>query len=169
MAQWHRFGVAVGIAALVGCGSPTPDAGVSHPASAVPAAQEPSRQAPTQASFPGPSTQQAPKLGASITDNPRATPPTDDARAKTAASSSDIQAFDRQAEAERAQREARIIWAEVPVNSGITGQKPDEEVNEENVELDGDDEQERASAQEAWEQQLKQEATTPAQEERPGG
>jgi len=151
MAQWHRFGVAVGIAALVGCGSPTPDAGVSPPASAVPAAQEPSRQAPTQASLPGPTAQQAPKMGASIT------------------SSSDIQALDRQAEAERAQREARIIWAEVPVNSGITGQKPDEEVNEENMELDGDDEQERASAQEAWEQQLRQEATTPAQEERPGG
>lgn len=169
MAHWHRFWVAVGITALVGCGSPTPDAVVSPPASAVPSAQEPARQAPTQVSLPGPTAQQAPKLGTPNIDNPRATPPTHDARAKTAASPSDIQPLDRQAEAERAQREARIVWAEVPVNPGITGQKPDEEINEENVELDGDDEQERASAQEAWEQQLTQEATTPAQEDRPGG
>ena len=29
MAHWHSLGVAVGIAALVGCGNPTPDAPVS--------------------------------------------------------------------------------------------------------------------------------------------
>ena len=100
MAHWPRLGVVVGITALVGCGSPPPDHSASGDtagsAVAGPAADQPARQAPMQTSPLGPTAQQAPKLGASITDKPRVT--STDARAQTAASPADTQQLGRQAE-----------------------------------------------------------------------
>ena len=165
MARWYRFGVAVSITALVGCGSPSPD----HPASghtagsadAGPAADQPARQAPMQTSPLGPTAQQAPKLGASITDNPRATTATD-TRAQTATSPADIQQLDKQAEMEWAPREARLQWAEVAQLSG-------EALGGETSELDGGDEQEGGSAEESRGQGLPAEAPGLVQEEGSGG
>lgn len=152
MAHWPRLGVVVGITALVGCGSPPPDHSASgdtaRSAVAGPAAGQPARQAPMQTSPLGPTAQQAPKLGASITDNPRVT--STDARVQTAASPADTQQLGRQAETERVQLEALLIWA-----------AGDEALGGKSFELDGGDAQQRATEGESREQELPEEAPGP--------
>ena len=91
MGHWHHLGLAVGITALVGCGTPTPDAPVSghtsgsaDPVVSLSAggasrtgltAYESARQAPTQTSPLGPSAQHASTPEARITDATRGTSP----------------------------------------------------------------------------------------------
>ena len=98
MGHWHHLGLAVGITALVGCGTPTSDAPVSgHTSGSADAvaslsaggapragltAHEPARQAPTQTSSLGPPAQHASTPGARITDAARATGPAHDARSR---------------------------------------------------------------------------------------
>ena len=180
MAHWSWLGVAVGITALVGCGSPPPDhsasghtagsaeAVVSPPASAPSSpgltAHKPAGQSPTQTPLLEPTAQQAPKLGASITNDPRAATPTDNARVQTNASPAVTSQVNQQAEAEQAQREARQSWfTETRENPNASvrllalelwAQHPDKDIDPRTFALMDDNEQVQARAQELWEQHI---------------
>jgi hypothetical protein len=193
MASWYRFGVAVGITALIGCGNPTPDhsatsnttgladavvsPSASDRASASPAAHKPTRQAPTQ-TFPlGPPAQEASRPGALITNDPQATSRAHDASAQTAATPPDSPPPDEKTTAEQAQREARQLWfAEAREHPEVSvrlqalelwAQQPSNALDPVTYALVDGDEQVRSRAQELWEQQLMREAveTRPVQEE----
>lgn len=180
MAHWHCVVVAVGISALVSCGSPPPDhsasshtagsadAVVSPPASAPSSAgltaHKPAGQSPTQTPLLEPTAQQAPKLGASITNDPRAATPTDNARVQTNASPAVTSQVNQQAEAEQAQREARQSWfTETRENPNASvrlmalelwAQHPDKDIDPRTFALMDDNEQVQARAQELWEQHI---------------
>lgn len=150
-------------------------------ARAGPAANEPARQAPTQTSSLGPTAQHASTPGALITDASRATSPTHDARAQTAAAPADTPHPDEQTTAERAQREARQMWfAEVREHPDVTvrlqalelwAQQPGDALDPVTYALVDGDEQVRARAQELWWSSSSRETATsrPVQEEGPGG
>ena len=183
MAHWHRLGVAVGIAALVGCGNQTPDAPVSgtstgsagavasspegDAASAGPVAHEPARQAPTQTAPLGPPVQQASTLEGRITDVSRATSPMSDARVQTAATPAATQQSDERVDTDQAQRETRQLWfEEVRENPDVTvrlqalelwAEQPGDGIDPLTYALVDEDEQVRARAEELWEQQLTKE------------
>jgi len=189
MALWHRLVVAVGIAALVGCGNPTPDApvsghsigsagaGVLSAAGDAPhaglATHEPARQAPTQKSTLGPPAQQASTPDVRITDVSRVTSPAQDARVQTAASSADTEQSDERVDADQAQRDARQLWfEEVRENPDVTvrlqalelwAEQPGDGIDPLTYALVDEDEQVRARAEELWEQQLtgEEEAASP--------
>ncbi|MEK9141701.1 MAG: hypothetical protein AAB308_11665 [Nitrospirota bacterium] len=116
MAHWACLGVVLGVTVLVGCGSPPPDPSASSDtvgsAVAGPAVDQPARTGPMQTASLGSTDQRAQKPGASSPDNPRATAPGTDARAKTTASPADTQELDRQTYEERAQAAEWLRWAE---------------------------------------------------------
>jgi hypothetical protein len=189
MGHWRHLGLAVGITALVGCGTPTPDAPVSGYTGSADAvaslsaggapragltAYESARQAPTQTSSLGPPAQPASTSGARITDAARGTRPAQDARVQTAASAAAPPSSDEHADADQAQREARQRWfAEMQESPSaavrlqaleLWAQQPSDALDPETFALlDDEDAQVRARAEQLWEQQLSREvgATAP--------
>ena len=185
------------IVVLSACGSLSPEAPVASQAAgstgavvslpavdaarASLAAQEPTRQAPTQRSQLGPLAQHALPAGALITDASGATSPAADARVPPAASPADTYEPDARAEAELAQREARQQWlAELREHPEATvrlqaldlwAQQPGDDIEPVLEALGDEDEQVQARAEELWEQQLtREEAEPPSElEEGPGG
>ena len=173
MAHWHRLGVAVGLTALVGCGSPLPDgprsspstgsadAVVAIPAGAAPPAGLAARQAPTP-TFPlDPPATAAERRSP---DAPRATSPAP-AAASTGPPPSDVQTTVKQA-----QQEARESWfaerrespdATVRLQALETwAQQPGTGIDPLTYALVDEDEAVRARAEALYEQQLAQEEAT---------
>ena len=186
MAGWHRFGIALGLTALVGCGSPAPEAPMSGPTpgSAAAGVSAPAGQAPPQPSPLGLTARPASPPGALITDDPRAPSPTQDARAQPVASPATTQAAAEQALADQAQRAARQRWyAEAREHPEGTvrlqaletwAQQPSssqDALDPLTYALVDGDESVRARAQELWAQQLQRETATTqrVQEAGPGG
>jgi len=185
MGHWHHLGLAVGITALVGCGTPTPDApmsghtsGSADPVVSLSAggasrtgltAYESARQAPTQTSPLGPPAQHASTPEARITDATRGTSPAHDVRVQTAAAPADPPLSDERADADQAQQEARQRWfAEMQESPSaavrlqaleLWAQQPSDALDPETFALlDDVDAQVRARAEQLWEQQLSREA-----------
>ena len=169
---------AVGITALVGCGSPSPDGPVSGPTSgsaaavvvsppagdaprADPAAHGPASLAPTQTSPLGPTAQQISTTGARSTDGSRASSPV------STASPTNTPQPDARAEADQAQYEARQQWLaelrEHPIATvrlealELWAQKPGDDLDPVLEALGDDDEQVKVRAEELWKQQLTRE------------
>jgi hypothetical protein len=175
MAHWHRLGVAIGITALVGCGSPSPDGPVSGPSTGSAAAVvSPPVAAAPRADLAAPP---APTPETRSTDSSQATSPAPDARVQTAASPADTPPSDAQTTADQAQREVREQWfAELRESPDVTvrlqalevwAQQPGDSIDPLTYALVDEDEDVRTRAQALWEQQLTQEeaSTQPAPEE----
>ena len=163
----QRLARLLGLVLLVGlsaCGSPSPDAPVASDGLA---AHEPARQAQTQTSPLGPTTQQASTPGPRITDASRATNPAPNAHVQTAASPTNTPQPDERADANQAQREARQLWfEEVRENPDVTvrlqalelwAEQPGDDIDPLAYALVDEDEEVRARAEELWEQQLTRE------------
>ena len=150
MAHWYRLGVAIGITALVGCGSPSPEGPVSSPSIGSVAAVV------------------SPPAG----DASLATRPAPEARVPPATTSATPTPSDAQTRAEQAQREARELWfAERRESPDATvrlqalehwAQQPGTGIDPLTYALVDEDEAVRARAEELYEQQLaREEAETP--------
>ena len=152
---------AVGITALVGCGSPSPDGPVSGPTSGSAAAHEPASRAPTQTSPLGPPAQQTSTTGARSTDASRASSPV------PTASPTNTPQPEARAEVDQAQYEARQQWLaelrEHPIATvrlqalELWAQQPGDDLDPVLEALGDDDKQVQARAEELWEQQLTRE------------
>jgi len=152
MAHWHRLGIAVGLTALVGCGSPSPEGPLSghHTGSAAAVVAIPAGTAP-----PAPTPDQR------RTDASRATSPV------PTASSATLPPSDAQTPAEQAQRAARELWfADLRESPDATvrlqalehwAQQPGTGINPLTHALVDEDEAVRARAEELYEQQLARE------------
>ena len=150
MAHWHRLGIAVGLTALVGCGSPSPEGPLSghHTGSAPAVVAIPAGAAP-------------PALDQRRTDASRATSPV------PTASSATLPPSDAQTLAEQAQRAARERWfAELRESPDATvrlqalehwAQQPGKGIDPLTYALVDEDEAVRARAEELYEQQLARE------------
>jgi hypothetical protein len=159
MAHWYRLGVAIGITALVGCGTPTPEGPVSGPSigSAAAVVSPPVADAP-RADLAAP---HAPTPDTRRTDASRATSPV------PAASSATLPPSDAQTPADQAQREARELWfaelresPDAPVRLQALetwAQQPGDTIDPLTYALVDEDEDVRARAEELYEQQLARE------------
>ena len=156
MAHWHRLGIAVGLMALVGCGSPAPEGPLSgpHTGSAAAAVAIPAGAAP-----PAPTPDQR------RTDASRATSPVPTA-ASAGTPPSDVRTI-----ADQAQRAARERWfAELRESPDamvrlqaleLWAQQPGKGIDPLTYALVDEDEAVRARAEELYEQQLAREETVP--------
>jgi hypothetical protein len=163
MARWHRFGVAIGITALVGCGNPTPEGSVSsHTTGSANAVVSPPVADAPRVDLAAP---HAPTPETRSTDTSRATSPV------PAATPADPPLSDAQTPADQAQREARELWfAELRESPDVTvrlqalevwAQQPGDSIDPLTFALVDEDEDVRARAEALWEQQLAREASVP--------
>ena len=159
MTRWHRFGVAIGLTALVGCGSPSPEGPMSGPTTGSTAVvvSPPAGDAPRARL----AAQQAPAPDTRRTDSSRTTRPA------SAAASAGTPPSDERAAADQAQRAAREQWfAELPESPDATvrlqaletwAQQPGKGIDPLTYALVDEDESVRARAEELYEQQLARE------------
>ena len=151
MTRWHRLGVVIGITALVGCGSPSPEGPVSSPTTGSAAAVV----SPPVADAPPPDTRRI--------DASRATSPARETRVPPAAAPATPPPSDAKTTADQAQREAREMWfAELRESPDVTvrlqalefwAEQPGNGIDPLTYALVDEDEQVRARAEELWEQQ----------------
>jgi hypothetical protein len=181
MAHWPRLGIVVGIAALVGCGSPPPDhSASSHTTASADAVVSSSISAPSSAGL----TAQKEVVGQSATPPPLLRPPGQQVPAQEALTKKDPRADDdnarvqattppevpsqvnQQAQAEQAQYEARHNWlSEIRENPSasvrlmaleIWAANPDPDIDPRTFTMEDDNEQVQARALELWEKYVTQ-------------